>query len=242
MLLVEVEFLLGEGGLKDLEGGEDVGERFGLADKDLLLLVQEPPPETFLLVLPAVVVVPFEVEEDDGEGFGAVDAGGGVDVGVGDEGVEVVGHLGGDVDVEIGDDNPHPVRALLVDVIVDVVLPDEVPVLADAGKQQEYLLNGGHQDGLPDLVQLEPPVSHWMVDFDPLLGGLDLEEEAIEGVRLEEFDCDQALVDVDDGLVVIEGDLEDLEYFEHVAPVFLVFGEVVRHNFEEDGFYKIFAS
>ena len=136
------------------------------------------------------MVFTVDAEEDDREGFGAVDAGGGVDVGVGDEGVEVVGHLGGDMDIEVGYDDSDPLCALLVDVLVDVILPDKVPVLADAGEQQENFLDCGHQDGLPDLVQLEPPVSHWVVDFYPLFCCLYLEEEAVEGMGLEEFDGD----------------------------------------------------
>ena len=144
MLLVEVEFLLGEGWFEDLKGGKDIGEGFGLADEDLFPFIEETPPEAFLLFIPAVVVLSVNAEEDDREGFGAVDAGGGVDVGVGDEGVEVVRHLGGNVDIEVGYDDSDPLRAFLVDVLVHVVLTDEVPVLADAGEKQEYLLDGGY--------------------------------------------------------------------------------------------------
>ena len=94
-----------------------------------------------------------------------------------------------------------------------VVFAYEISVLANTRKEEKYFLYGCDQDGFFYLVELKPAVPHGMVYFDSLLGGFDFEEEAVEGVGLEELNSDQTLVDVNDGLVVVKGNLEDIEYF-----------------------------
>lgn len=80
----------------------------------------------------------MDVEENDGQGFIPVDSGGGVDVAVGDEWVEVVGEVGRDGYIEIGDDDGYSCFALMVEIFVYIYFADEVSVFADGGEQFEY--------------------------------------------------------------------------------------------------------
>jgi hypothetical protein len=71
-----------------------------------------------------------EGEGEDGEGLVAVEAGRGVDVAVRDKGEEVVAEGWRDWDVEVRDDRLYAFLVGGVQVPVDVLLADEIPVAA----------------------------------------------------------------------------------------------------------------
>lgn len=47
-----------------------------------------------------------------------------------------------------------------------------------------------------------------MQNFDPLLEGLDFEEEQVEGFPLEKLSRNQSLVDIDNLIVVVKQDIQ----------------------------------
>lgn len=101
----------------------------------------------------------------------------------------------------------------MVDILVHVYLADEVPVLADRGKQFEHPFDNGQEHRFSDLVELTPRFPDRMVDLYPLFDCLQLEKEQIENIPLKEFSRDKSLVDIDDFFVVVEHGINEIKYF-----------------------------
>lgn len=68
-----------------------------------------------------------------------------------------------------------------------VNLTNKVPIFADLWKKFKDPLDDGEQKGLSDLIEFTPGLFGWMIDLYPLLDGLNLKEEQIEGFALEQL-------------------------------------------------------
>lgn len=88
-------------------------------------------------------LVLLKVEQDDRQGFLAIDSGGRVNVAIADKGVEVIRQARRNRDVEVSDNNLDAVFSTLVEVVVDEYLTNEVSIFTDGGKKFEYSLDDG---------------------------------------------------------------------------------------------------
>jgi hypothetical protein len=160
-----------------------------------------------------------EGKDNDCQGLLAVDAGRGVDVAIGDEGEEVVGEVGAEGDVEVGNHDLHSFRVVAVQVLVHVPLADEVPLLAELGKQIAGFLHYLAELRISHLLHLHEPLLVGVVDPDALVGHLYLQEDAAEGAVAEELSRNLPLVYVDRVAFEAQQHVDHVEDLRNVVPI-----------------------